>query len=233
MAGATVRAAPATCAARRRSASTGFRPPAAAPISASKGRTAPVVLRERRREDRPLRSRRPAVHRVRSADRERDADRHHGRRRRQSLVRREGRQQDRPHHARGRDHGVSAADAERRAGRHDPRPDGNVWFSETEVSQIGRITPDGKITEFRDGITPGSKPLSIAVRDGALWFSEAAGNRVGRITVDGVVTEFPIPSHDSQPRAMVTHPDGSIWFVRDEHQCARPHRPQWRRSRSS
>ena len=92
-------------------------------------------------------------------------------------------------------------------------PDGNVWFSETEVSQIGRITRDGKVTEFKTGISPGSKPLSIAVRDGALWFSEAAGNRVGRITVEGAVTEFAIPSHDSQPRAMVTHPDGSIWFV--------------------
>ena len=92
-------------------------------------------------------------------------------------------------------------------------PDGNIWFSETEVSQIGRITPDGKITEFRDGITPGAKPLSIVVRDGALWFSEAAGNHVGRMTVDGKVTEFPIPSHGSQPRAMCPHPDGSIWFV--------------------
>ena len=45
--------------------------------------------------------------------------------------------------------------------------------------------PDGRITEFGDGITPGAQPLSIAVRDGALWFSEAAGNRIGRITVDG------------------------------------------------
>jgi hypothetical protein len=83
-------------------------------------------------------------------------------------------------------------------------PDGNVWFSETEVSQIGRVTPDGQITEFRTGISPGSKPLSIVVRDGALWFSEASGNRVSRITVDGTVSEFEIPSHDSQPRAMVT-----------------------------
>ena len=92
-------------------------------------------------------------------------------------------------------------------------PDGNVWFSETEVSQIGRITPNGDITEFKDGISPGARPLSIMVRDGMLWFSEASGNRIGRITTDGKVTEFPIPSHDSQPRAMVTHPDGSIWFV--------------------
>ena len=60
-------------------------------------------------------------------------------------------------------------------------------------SQIGRITPAGQITEFKTGISPGSKPLSIVVRDGALWFSEAAGNRVGRITVDGAVSEFQIP----------------------------------------
>jgi len=92
-------------------------------------------------------------------------------------------------------------------------PDGNVWFSRRKVSQIGRITPQGKITEFRDGITPGCKPLSIAVRDGALWFSEAAGNASDASEWTALVTEFPIPSHDSQPRAMVTHPDGSIWFV--------------------
>ena len=78
---------------------------------------------------------------------------------------------------------------------------------------IGRITPKGEVSEFSAGITPGSRPLSIVVRDGALWFSEAAGNRIGRITLDGTVTEFPIPSPDSQPRAMVAHPDGSIWFV--------------------
>jgi len=56
-------------------------------------------------------------------------------------------------------------------------PDGNVWFSETEAGQIGRITPAGQITEFKTGISSGSKPLSIVMRDGALWFSEAAGNR--------------------------------------------------------
>ena len=38
-------------------------------------------------------------------------------------------------------------------------PDGNVWFSESEAGQIGRIAPDGTVTEFRTGITPGSRPL--------------------------------------------------------------------------
>ena len=62
-------------------------------------------------------------------------------------------------------------------------------------------------------MTPGSRPLSIVVRDGALWFSQAGGSRVARMTLDGEVTEFAIPSPDSQPRAMALHPDGSIWFV--------------------
>ncbi len=146
--------------------------------------------------------------------RQRHADRHHHRRRRQHVVLRQEGQQDRPHHH-------AAATSRCSTCRHPNAgpdgtlvgPDGNVWFSETELSRIGRITPDGKVTEFADGISPGARPLSIAERDGAMWFSEAAGNRVGRITMDGVVTEFPIPSHDSQPRAMATHPDGSIWFV--------------------
>ena len=92
-------------------------------------------------------------------------------------------------------------------------PDGNIWFSEGEVDRIARVTPDGRITEFGAGMTPGSRPLSIVVRDGALWFSQADGGRVARMTLDGDVTEFPIPSSDSQPRAMTLHPDGSIWFV--------------------
>ena len=38
-------------------------------------------------------------------------------------------------------------------------PDGNVWFSESDAGQIGRITPAGHITEYRSGITVGSRPL--------------------------------------------------------------------------
>ena len=39
-----------------------------------------------------------------------------------SLVRREDRRQDRPHHAAGPDHRIPAADAERRSRRHAARP---------------------------------------------------------------------------------------------------------------
>ena len=62
-------------------------------------------------------------------------------------------------------------------------PDGNLWFTEAGVDRIGRITPDGVVTEFSTGITAGAAPLSItAGPDGNLWFMEQNLDRIGRIT---------------------------------------------------
>ncbi len=94
-------------------------------------------------------------------------------------------------------------------------PDGNVWFSETEVSQIGRITPDGKMTEsskaeFQRAHSRSQSPNAMA-RCGS---SEASGNRIGRMTIDGVGDGISDPRVMTASRsAMATHPDGSIWFV--------------------
>jgi hypothetical protein len=60
-------------------------------------------------------------------------------------------------------------------------PDGDLWFSEAEVSKIGRITPSGAIEEF-DLPTAKSVPTGIAPgADGSLWFSEYETGRIGRI----------------------------------------------------
>ncbi len=67
-------------------------------------------------------------------------------------------------------------------------PDHALWFTErslvhtgvgpTAGSKIGRITVDGKITEF--AISPNSGPGGITTGpDGALWFCEAVG-KIGR-----------------------------------------------------
>jgi virginiamycin B lyase len=59
-------------------------------------------------------------------------------------------------------------------------PDGNLWFTENEQTgpapmngnRIGRITPDGQVTEF-DLPSPRRNPLNItAGPDGNLWFTE-------------------------------------------------------------
>jgi streptogramin lyase len=54
-----------------------------------------------------------------------------------------------------------------------PGPDGNLWFCESGASKIGRITPDGQITEFPLP-TPKAGPNGmILAPDGNVWFSES------------------------------------------------------------
>ena len=92
-------------------------------------------------------------------------------------------------------------------------PDGNLWFTEENSYQIGRITPSGTITEFTIP-TPFSEPQGIAAaRDGNLWFTEAGANQIGRITPSGTITEFTIPTSNSFATAIAAGPDGNLWFT--------------------
>lgn len=93
-------------------------------------------------------------------------------------------------------------------------PDGNLWFTESGVDRIGRITPGGTITEFTTP-TQDSNPTGIAVgSDGNLWFTESGTNDIGRITPAGVITEFSTKNLDlSSTDKMVQGPGGNVWFV--------------------
>ena len=89
--------------------------------------------------------------------------------------------------------------------------DGNLWFTEYKSQQIGRITPQGTITEFP---VP-NFPLGIAAgKDGNLWFTETRNNKIGRITPQGAVTEFPLPGTDSG-WGITAGPDGNVWFTEE------------------
>src|SRR5260370_30250270 len=101
-------------------------------------------------------------------------------------------------------------------------PDGAVWFTETQTSKIGRISPAGVFTEFSlPTNVPGffgnglQAPYGITVGpDGALWFVAAATNQIGRITTDGVITEFTIPVQTCLlPFYIMAGPDGALWFT--------------------
>src|SRR5262249_14893496 len=64
-------------------------------------------------------------------------------------------------------------------------PDGNLWFTEPDANQIGRITPAGQITLFNVP-TPGSQPTGIAAGpNGNLWFTEAASRHIGEYFLVG------------------------------------------------
>jgi len=107
-------------------------------------------------------------------------------------------------------------------------PDRNMWFAEAAANQIGRIDPQGTITEFV--ITQlSSAPVDIvAGADGALWFTEESGfpDGIGRVTISGAVTGFPpkcaggqpcvvrnIPVNSLTPRGIAATSDKLIWFA--------------------
>jgi streptogramin lyase len=64
-----------------------------------------------------------------------------------------------------------------------------MWFTESEsygsgfsrAAKLGRITSDGKTTEFSKGLTSNSDPAAIVQGpDNRLWFVESAANQTGR-----------------------------------------------------
>src|SRR5690348_12279128 len=55
-------------------------------------------------------------------------------------------------------------------------PEGNLWFTQNTLFKgqpaIGRITPAGKVTKFKQGLTRATQPLEItAGPDGNMWFT--------------------------------------------------------------
>jgi streptogramin lyase/Ca2+-binding RTX toxin-like protein len=95
-------------------------------------------------------------------------------------------------------------------------PDGNIWFTESDVDRVGTINPTlTTITEFIAGITAGAAPEGIVSGpDGALWFTETLANKIGRITTAGMVTnEFAVPGQSSNPSSIATGTDGALWFT--------------------
>jgi streptogramin lyase len=94
-------------------------------------------------------------------------------------------------------------------------PDKNLWYVDSAANLIGRITPEGSITEFSAGLTALSAPSSITKGpDGALWFTEADAGKIGRITTAGDITEFSSGiSGSSAPKDIVTGPDHNLWFT--------------------
>jgi virginiamycin B lyase len=98
-------------------------------------------------------------------------------------------------------------------------PDGAVWFTGYEDnvthSHLGRIAPDGAITEFAD-VHDGLIAETLTTGpDGALWFTEA-GYGIGRMTTAGVMTTFALPKDPPAvagcPRSITTGADGALWF---------------------
>ncbi len=93
--------------------------------------------------------------------------------------------------------------------------DGNIWFTEQLGKKIGRITPQGVITEFpvsEAGSHP-SSPLAItAGPDGNLWVADFQS--IDKVTTSGTITRyFDLPSPSLTGNGITSGPDGNVWFI--------------------
>jgi virginiamycin B lyase len=99
--------------------------------------------------------------------------------------------------------------------------DGNLWFPiepglnqfppKAALAGIGRVTPQGQITEFRAGLSGKGVGGLTAGPDGNLWFGDDAAT-IGRVTPAGAITEFDSPTHSGSLSRPVTGSDGNLWI---------------------
>ena len=98
-------------------------------------------------------------------------------------------------------------------------PDGALWFTESNLNQIGRITPSGVVTLFPLPANPWGPaacpnlcgPNSITMGpDNALWFT--GDHEIGRLATSGVTNIFPTGGSTAEG-GITTGPDGALWFT--------------------
>jgi virginiamycin B lyase len=108
-------------------------------------------------------------------------------------------------------------------------PDGAMWFTDSAVGKVGRITMRGKVTKFGlkgfwrpscvdpVGAHSTCSPVSITSGPGkALWFAGLFGDKIVRLSTQGRLTVFRVPPLGSQPtiiRSITRGPDRAIWFA--------------------
>lgn len=86
-------------------------------------------------------------------------------------------------------------------------PDGAMWFTENNTSDIGRISTNGAVTEYS---APQANRGIVAGPDRALWY--AASNAIVRLTTSGTVTEYSLPSGaDNVGSSWTLGRNGALW----------------------
>jgi uncharacterized repeat protein (TIGR01451 family) len=97
-------------------------------------------------------------------------------------------------------------------------PDANLWFTQSDGNEIGRINPASHAIAEIPVPTAASEPLGITPGpDGNLWFTEFASDKIGQLDPSTLaIAEFAVPTALAAPREIVAGPDGNLWFTEED-----------------
>lgn len=97
--------------------------------------------------------------------------------------------------------------------------DGSVWFTQAFEHHglvfrggIGRMRPDGSVSNWRLPVADGLSGRLAAGSDGAMWFVEPRA--IGRIADNGSIARLPLPN-GLRPNDIAAGSDGALWFTSD------------------
>jgi virginiamycin B lyase len=97
--------------------------------------------------------------------------------------------------------------------------DGDLWFTELGSQRIGRMTPDGDLTEF--ALPAAGLPMGIAAGpDGNIWVTVAEAHAICKIGPDGVASAFFLPDN-VYPSFIASGPDHNLWFTEPDGRIGR------------
>lgn len=88
-------------------------------------------------------------------------------------------------------------------------PDGNMWYTDSSVTKIGKVTPEGNVSEFSPGLTG----VALSITSGPeskLWFTEKAAKKIGSIETSGAgLAECTV---EGEPESIAAA-GGNLWFT--------------------
>src|SRR5712692_4088413 len=89
--------------------------------------------------------------------------------------------------------------------------DGAQWFTEEGANRVGRIAPDGTLTEYPVPTANAGLAGIASGPDGNIWFTETKGNKVARLVpATGQMTEF---AAGTGVGGIVAGSDGNLWVM--------------------
>src|ERR1700730_13159363 len=86
-------------------------------------------------------------------------------------------------------------------------------LSEAAGSRVGRMTMDGKVTEFPIPSHDSQPRAMVSHPDGSIWFVETSTNALGRIDRNGKITEHKVPTPNASLRGVTVGADGDLWYT--------------------